>query len=106
MSLAYLAYQWHRALKIMQGFSRFSPSAKRCLESLQLLNAEIMEEIDSDPDLYHEAAHPDLLQRHDPSSAGMVFPEPNFQGIPLDYTWIDSLPVDLSIASHILEKSE
>lgn len=101
MSPAHLAQQWDRALRVMDGLSKFSPSAKRCLDSLQLLNTEIMEEIDPNPDLYQEPAQPDLPQWGDPSSAWMEFSEPEFRGMPLDYAWIDSLPIDLSIGVDI-----
>ncbi|KAL6900491.1 fungal-specific transcription factor domain-containing protein [Trichoderma evansii] len=101
MSPAYLAQQWHRVLRVMYGLSEFSPSAKRCLVSLQLLNTEIMEETAIDPNLYNERIQTDLPRWHNPSSADMVFPEPKFRGMPSDYTWIDSLPIDLSIVDRV-----
>ncbi|KAL6788838.1 fungal-specific transcription factor domain-containing protein [Trichoderma sp. SZMC 28012] len=87
---------WHRALIMIEDLSQFCRSAKLCLTSLQLLNQEIMGETNS----YSEP--PNLSTWGDPTATTTLFPEVEFDQMPLDYSWVDSLPIDLSIGNDFL----
>lgn len=89
-----LTHTWQQALIAMESLSKFCPSAKRCLTSLQMLSQEIIGQAGVSQESVHQSDEAMMTTWQEPM-ASTAFPEEAFDEMPSDYTWIDSLPVDL-----------
>lgn len=126
VSLSAVSEGWDHSLHILSSLSALSPSAKRCLAALQLFNDEIaIEETNitisllnqgdnavdtSTKSLVHqrpEGMEDNLVQRMvQPLSDFMDIPTNQEEGLGVlhgmqDFTWLDSLPVDLATAEYL-----
>jgi hypothetical protein len=115
-----------RALKLMESLSPIFQSAKRCFTSLQLLNQEIVGDLPPLPQQQSSSASgeadamPDVVTpqtfrfnvyngnsstwEQSEAACPLTAVDGVFEQMPLDFSWIDSLPVDLSVDEDIIAR--